>query len=223
MNARARILERLRRLVSERRPEAPPIPPAAPSVALPEDALPHVATRFQAQGMSVYLAENPVAARLHLVAWLRARGVTHVWGWATVREEVPGLDDALAPLGIAWREDPHAPSPPGSAQTWAGLTGVHGLSLADAALILAETPTTPLGPALLPPLHVAVVSPRHVFPTLEAWWTTFRPQGSVVLIQGLAQVWAWGWPPHAGHLTPRERHLVFILNAPSDEETPPAG
>lgn len=209
MSARERILHRLRAVSTAPPPQTEE---AIPEAALPEAWCDVLAKRLEEEGLSVYRAATFAAARLHLAAWLQDREVAEVVGWPPSKVGVPGLAETLEALGIRWEvalppEEERPPTPK------VAITGVHGVLWPAGTLLFVDSADTPIAPVVWAATHVAVVLPTAVYLSLGAWWRAVNPGGPVFAASGLARSWAFGVPPVAGGLTPRERHVVLVERA----------
>jgi len=212
MNARERIMQRLR------------TPGKAPATHLPDEVglpgggydLEQLIAQWHAHGVPVYRAANLAAARLHLATWLQEQNIHTLVGWPEHAVGLPGLHETLHALGITWHLPPYAEleamllkRPEGLA----GLTGVHGVVGPTGTLVLVDGPHTPLLPAIVPPVHVAVILPHHLFHSLRQWWHHYRPQTRVLTLQCVPRVWALGAPPVSSGLGPQRRYVIFVEDA----------
>ncbi len=209
MNARERIMQRL-----QTRSSSPPALSPQKTAAPPgEDWPDKLATRLTTRGISVYRARTLAAARLHVAAWLQEHHATAAIGWSEAAVGVPGLPEMLHSLGITWHYPPYTEVHDALVRRKEGLigiTGVHGVVVNVPALVLVDTEDTPLLPALLPPIHVAVVLPDRAFSSLAAWWRHHTPRGPVITLHHVPRVWALGVPSTTSGLGPRLRHVVIV-------------
>ncbi len=179
--------------------------------------------RATAQGMSVYQAQNPVAARLHLVTWLRQVSARTVWGWAPSVVGVDGLVEALEATGIRWLVPDAiaggASLPPEEAAHTVGLTAADAAIADTGTLVLLHGPDRPAAAHVVPRVHVAVLHAAHLFPTADAWqraWHERLARGDAVacsLISGPATTRAVEMTRVAGVSGPEVVHVVVVEDA----------
>ncbi len=181
---------------------------------------------LEALGGTSQMVENVVAARLAVLAILQREKAKQVLGWDEKVMPVPGLQQALADLGIIYRV-PTITSGSGRGDiSWlndypVSLTSA-GVGIASTGtLILRSGPGRPRVASLVAPLHIVLLPATDIWPTLEAWLGFLRASGQVVDFFGdgvAQQIWISG-PSRTADIElmltlgvhgPRRVHVIII-------------
>jgi L-lactate dehydrogenase complex protein LldG len=149
------------------------------------------------------VAENPIAARLRLVASLQEEGVARVLTWADDQLPVPGVVETLTVLGIQ-PILPHLPEMPARLRPQdedarrvrlreleavdVGLTGADAGFAASGTLVVSTGAGRPLLTSQLPRRHIVLLPVSRLFPTLEQWLRHLRTQGDLSPLIGPSHV-----------------------------------
>ena len=222
MDAREHILKRLQQATTRKalyvtRPEPVPVVAAPATVREQQDLF---CERARGQGATVYVADNVVDARLHLVSWLQEQGVDHVWRWDLAEVGVPGLDDVLRTVGVSWVvPDPaRVASRDASVRQAArvGITGADAGIATTGTVVLSSGPGRPRTVSLLPETHVAVVLASRLFPTVEAclsaWEALYHTQpANIVFVSGPSRTADIEMTLVMGVHGPRHVHVVLVV------------
>ncbi len=221
--ARAVVLERIRQALSRAylpaASSSTPPPPTAPPFAEPLTAV--FARALAAVYGQLHLVPNAEAAVAFLREALVSRGVHRVLSWEPASLELPGLEAALAAVGIAL-VPAHLAGPDRQAELnrlepiEVGLTAaVAGLARTGSIVLEADRARGRLA-SLLPPVHYAVLRTEQLYPDLAAWlaapgvrsrWALYS---SVVIITGPSRTADIAQTLTLGAHGPRELHVVLI-------------
>ncbi len=173
-----------------RRPLLPPLPPfeAADLVA----AFSQEATALKCQ---VYLADSPSAVIEYAGQIFEARQTTDFLSWEQAAMPVAGLHAQLAQRGYRWQRSDISNHPQARRDTLLRLSEVK-IGLTGAQAGLADTGSLVLQSghgqgrlaSLLPPVHIALLNTRNLFPTMahfiQAHPGAARETSNLVLISG---------------------------------------
>ncbi len=187
--------------------EAPaPAPPAAARSPArpgePEDLVTRFVQKAQAVDVEVHRVPDVAALIRRLLEWLHEEGRPPIWPW-NPEHLPPGLYHALQQAGFSFD-----PSP----QAQVGLTAAAAVA-ETGSLLLSAGPGRPLAASLLPPVHVALVNVRHIFPDLEQALAAVDPQQgpAAVLVTGPSRTADIEMTLTLGVHGP-ERVVVFLYN-----------
>jgi len=222
MDARERILKRLQQVAGRKdlyvkRPEPVPVVAAPATVKEQQDLF---CERARAQGTTVYVADNVVDARLHLVSWLQEQGVECVWGWDPAEVGVPGLDDVLGTIGVSWIVPEPERVTEGDAkarhEVRVGITGADAGIATTGTVVLSSGRGRPRAVSLLPETHVAVLLGSRLFPTVEAclsaWEALYHAQpANIVFVSGPSRTADIEMTLVMGVHGPRHVHVVLVV------------
>lgn len=199
-------------------PLASPPQPEAGATAL----LATLCTRLQALSVTYEVAENPVVARLGLVAHLQSQGVKQILSWSGEELPVPGIIPALDVLGITTvvpRAQPLAPTLTQLDAIDIGLTAADAALADSGALVLCGGPGRPLLVGHLARHHIVLVAQSRIFAHAAAWLESLPPSGhssslidhrQIALITGPSETLDIELSPAVGLHGPRTLHVTVV-------------
>jgi L-lactate dehydrogenase complex protein LldG len=158
------------------------------------------------------LWENPVAARLALLHYLREANRRELLAWQAKEMPVPGLQEAMADAGITLLH-PHRRNL--SPDVVMGLTSADAALAASGSLVLAPAPGRSWLPALIPIRHVVLMPTSRIYANLGAWrqdWLRTRPEDAqrALIISGPSVSDDIELHKHYGMFGPRYIHLLLF-------------
>jgi L-lactate dehydrogenase complex protein LldG len=204
------------------------IPPrqAAPE-STPEQLVEHFTRELDALGVKVYSPPRSAEAKDTVVELIRGNAPTRagnsieILAWEDSEMPLEGLGGALLAAGIV-RLDASVPADPGSRRDHlaklgradVGLTGSLA-GLADTGtLVLLSGPARPRLASLLPPVHIALISKRALYPTMAAFFSAHpkvASEGSnLVFITGPSRTADIEQTLTLGVHGPRQVHVVLL-------------
>lgn len=162
----------------------------------------------EARGCSVTCVTDPdqaIAQVLELIAPDKT-----IQSWEFEHIPLPGLANALAKAAIQ--------VVPGATDVRAGLTGADAALAGTGSLVLMTGPGKPRQPALLPPIHIAVITVEQIVPTLDTWIAShrdsnfqhIRSMSSSVVISGPSRTGDIANIPVRGVHGPGEVHVLIL-------------
>lgn len=180
---REAILGRLQRALRERPPFPPPTVERRPPVTEVVGDRYAWRERFGQEitrlGGSWEYAENIATARLRLLNWLQAERVQRALAWEPELLPLPGLQPALADIGIElivpdFRHGDRVSILRQASEVDLGITGVVA-ALASTGTLVVRSGCGLAGLAsLITPRHLALVPMSCLYPSLEAWLAAMR-------------------------------------------------
>jgi L-lactate dehydrogenase complex protein LldG len=211
MSSREKILGRLR----EARQPFPAITPPTnyrPMVPISDTSAAALQAQFIAEAEKaacvVHQAETPEAARAAILAVIGED--TTISSWDLAHIPLPGLGAALDKANIARVGQ--------DADVRVGLTGVDAALAATGSVVVLSGNGRYRAASLLPPVHIAVVTPSQILPDLESWWAVQKTAGldqirrhsNIVVITGPSRTADIAMQLVMGMHGPRELHLVLL-------------
>ncbi len=213
MNSREKILSKLR---LGTRPFAGQQPPDSyrPIVPITERVPAALQARFVAEAEKAGCNVHQVDEAGAIEVILRVVGEdTAVSSWDPAHIPLPDLADGLANAQIRRRGQ--------DAQVRVGLTGVAAALAATGSVVLESGDGRYRAASLLPPVHIAVMTPEQIVPDLESWWAGQKAAGlektrqhsNIVVITGPSRTADIAMQLVMGMHGPREMHLILLQNA----------
>ena len=158
------------------------------------------------------MRENPVAARLALLHYLREKNRTELLAWQAEELPLPGLSEALADAGVTLLNPNRRNLSPDLAM---GLTSADAALAASASLVLTPAPGRSWLPALIPIHHVVLLPAHLIHADLQSWrraWRRTRPQDAsrALIISGPSFNDDIELHKHYGMFGPRYVHIILF-------------
>jgi L-lactate dehydrogenase complex protein LldG len=210
--------------------------PSAHSTVPPRQAAPVPATgqlveqfmrELEALGVKAYCPSTSEEAKHTVLELVRGNvpsqpgSSVEILAWEDSEIPLEGLGAALRAAGIV-RLEPRVPAEPGArrqrladlGRAAVGLTGALA-GLADTGtLVLLSGPSRPRLASLLPPVHVALVSKRALYPTMAAFFSAHpnivRAGSNLVFITGPSRTADIEQTLTLGVHGPRQVHVVLV-------------
>jgi L-lactate dehydrogenase complex protein LldG len=156
--------------------------------------------------------DNPVAARLALLHYLRENERSELLAWQAEELPVPGLPEAIADAGITLLH-PHRRNL--SPDIVMGLTSADAALADSGSLVLAPAPGRSWLPALIPIHHIVLLPDSRIYADLRSWrqdWLHTRPQDAFqsLIISGPSFSDDIELHKHYGMFGPRYLHLLLF-------------
>jgi L-lactate dehydrogenase complex protein LldG len=215
MSSREQILARLR---SREKPFPRVSPPAAyqPMTPLADDE-PSLLARFiseaQALDAVIHQPSGEAQAIQEILAILGTDEKVLAWDWPSI--PLPGLAQALEAAHVTVAS-------PRDEQVRVGISGASAALAATGSLVICSGKGQYRATSLLPPVHIAVITRRHILPNLEGWiqeqrsagLPAFKQTSNTVVVSGPSRTADIAMELILGMHGPGELH-IFILNANS--------
>jgi L-lactate dehydrogenase complex protein LldG len=168
--------------------------------------------RLEALGATWERAENPVAARLALLGYLRDLGRNDILAWEPDALPIPGLAEALNDVGLRLMSTHRRHLNP---ELMVGLTSADAALADTGTLVLSPGPGRSWLPALIVLHHVVLLPIERIFPDMAAWrraWMRTRPQDVVssLFITGPSVSDDIELHPHRGMFGPGHMHVLLF-------------
>ncbi len=154
------------------------------------------------------LRENPVAARLALLCYLREQKRSELLAWRADDLAAPGLVEALSDAGVILLHPHRRNLSPDLAM---GLTAADAALAASGSLALVPAPGRSWLPALIPIHHVILLPTSRIHQDLRAWRRA-RPHDAAraLIISGPSFSDDIELHKHYGMFGPRHIHLILF-------------
>jgi len=167
---------------------------------------------LEALGATWELEENPVAARLTLLRYLRELGRKEILAWEPDALPLTGLAEALADIGLSLMPTHRRNLNP---ELMVGLTSADA-GLADSgSLVLHLARGRSWLPGLVTLHHVVLLPAERLFPDMATWrqaWQTSRPEdlASSLIITGPSSADDIELHSHRGMFGPGRQHVIVF-------------
>lgn len=183
---------------------SPPPSGEIPAPAHPWDRLEQLLNR---RGWDMEMADNPVAARLSLLAYLQNQGVRHVSGIAPKDVHLEGLLDALRDVGIHWQPAKETRVFEGP---YAVLVRGEAVIAQTGTIVVQVTEDVPLEIFHNVALLTVVVEADRVVSAWEEALPLLSSGPATLFLSENARTFALDGSPHLTHLGPQKVYLVVI-------------
>ena len=158
--------------------------------------------------------ENPVAARLALLRYLREQNRLQLLAWQTEALPIPGLSEALTDAGMMLLHPYRRNLSPDVAM---GLTSADAALADSGSLVLVPAAGHSWLPALIPIHHVVLLPTERIHQNLSSWrstWQAQRPNDAAraLIVSGPSISDDIELHPHRGMFGPRHVHIICFEN-----------
>lgn len=211
MTSRETILERLRN-VKQPFPDKQPIETYLPMVPSGSTTTVELLARFIDQAEKADCVVHQVKTSEHAIetvlSLIEEDKVISSWDPGSI--PIPGLEAALENADITCREQ--------DANTRIGLTAVDAALAATGSIIVSSGRGRSRTASLLPPVHIAVVDAKQVFPDLESWFAgqkeagleNIRQHSNIIVITGPSRTADIAMQLVMGMHGPLKMHIVLV-------------
>lgn len=161
-----------------------------------------------ARGCKITCCTDSAQVIARILELIGSNTVIQSWDYAHI--PLPGLADALAQAEIEIAPD--------STTARVGLTGADAALAGTGSLVIMSGPGKPRQPALLPLLHIAIITAEQIVPNLDTWiadqrnsdFERIRSASSSVVISGPSRTGDIANIPVTGVHGPGEVHVLIL-------------
>ncbi len=170
--------------------------------------------QLDALGATWELEENPIAARLTLLRYLRELNRKDILAWEPEALPLPGLAEAMQDVGLSLIVPHRRHLNP---ELWVGLTSADAALADTGSLVLCWARGQSWLPALVALHHVALVPASRLYPDLATWrqaWAASRPAdlAASLIITGPSSADDIELHAHRGMFGPGRQHVIVFYD-----------